>query len=320
MSEASLPLSLEAYARLLAHVACRRGVRLAEILAELGIEQEALHAAEVALREQLAGVLQHRSGMAAMKFTSALGAELGLLGPIGGDGSTPPPPEIVPILADAPEVRDTEMPSYLQGPPPHARGGAVEPHVFRAVPAVTRVPEPPPMVRAQQASASPLAGTANVDMSAIVAAVQHGALPFAHPEAAPASVAEVSEEAPAAQRRSPSVGTGTVGVDVNAPMTVERGLLPFARSETPGPGAAEGGDDSDLSLLPLETYASVSGALARGESREATLKRCGLTVEAFEILARAWAQRFQREPNLLEKFKELARSSVAAGRRGEGQR
>ena len=64
----------------------------------------------------------------------------------------------------------------------------------------------------------------------------------------------------------------------------------------------------------------MSGALARGESREATLKMFGLTAGAFEILAKAWAQRFRREPSLLEKFKELARSNAAAGRRGEGQR
>jgi hypothetical protein len=221
------------------------------------------------------------------------------------------------------------------------------------VPAACSTPSPP-IVRAKPSSVSSLAGTANVDMSAIVAAAQQGALPFARlPSSVPGTAAEVrsrpvgsgtveaninaavadersllpfvpspssaarTAEAPekrsAAEVRPRAVGSGTVEADVNAAVANERSALPFAHVERPGPGPAEAGEDFDLSLLPLETYASVSGALARGDSREATLRRYGLTGEAFEILAKAWAQRFRREPHLLDKFKELARSCATAG-------
>jgi hypothetical protein len=61
--------------------------------------------------------------------------------------------------------------------------------------------------------------------------------------------------------------------------------------------------------MTLEKYASVSGALARGEPQEALLARHGLTVVAFELLAKAWGQRFQKEPHLLEEFRTLARTA-----------
>ena len=99
-----------------------------------------------------------------------------------------------------------------------------------------------------------------------------------------------------------------------------RDPLPFAGMETPSQGLPEAEEELDLSLLPLETYASVSGALASGESREVAVASHGLTVQTFEILARAWAQRFRREPHLLQKFTDLARSRAAAGRRCDGQR
>jgi hypothetical protein len=92
--------------------------------------------------------------------------------------------------------------------------------------------------------------------------------------------------------------------------------LSSARSEAPG--GAPGREHLDLTLLPLETYAKLSAALARGELREAALRRHGLTPAAFDILARAWAQKFQQEPALLERFKELARGGMARG--GDGPR
>jgi hypothetical protein len=105
---------------------------------------------------------------------------------------------------------------------------------------------------------------------------------------------------------------------MDAAVTGERGLPPFGR--TASVIAAHGEEEFDLSLLPLEKYASLSGALARGEPRDAALARHGLTAIAFEILAGAWSQRFRREPPLLERFKELAKASAATGGRGEGQR
>lgn len=142
------------------------------------------------------------------------------------------------------------------------------------------------------------------------------ALPFAAPAAQPEAT---MQNRPLVAVRSRGVGTGTVEADPNALVVAERDVLPFGHLETPGPGRDDAEEEFDLSLLPLETYASLSGALASGESRDVAVARHGLTVQAFEILARAWAQRFQREPRLLEKFRELARSSAAAGRRGESQ-
>jgi hypothetical protein len=81
---------------------------------------------------------------------------------------------------------------------------------------------------------------------------------------------------------------------------VESGAVPFAKPAEPPP----------VALLPLETYASVTAALAGGEPRDAVLARHRLTSEAFDAQARAWAQRFQRQPHFLERFKELVRSSA----------
>jgi hypothetical protein len=304
-------LSLETYARLLAHIACRRGTRTSDLLSELGIDAEGLHAAEGALREQLASSRTMRRGIAAMNFAEALGAELKRLGPLGGDGAAPPPPDIVPVLADAPEVRETSLPSYLQ-----ERGGLVAPPISPS-PAVP--PDAPAVVRA---AASPFAETTNMDLSAVVAAVQKGALPFAGSGSTTAGTADASKgQQPVVGAPVRRVGSGTEETNWHAvKAAISQGPLPFARPDLPEHGRGEVREELDFSLLPLESYASVSAALARGESREAALSKLGLTSAAFDILARAWAQRFQQEPKLLERFKELARSGAAGGTGGEGPR
>jgi hypothetical protein len=104
---------------------------------------------------------------------------------------------------------------------------------------------------------------------------------------------------------------------MDAVTTEDRGLPAVRRQGSVD--SARGEENLDLSLLPLEKYASLSGALARGEPRDAALARHGLTAGAFEILASAWVQRFQREPQLLERFKELAKSNIAAGKLGDGK-
>ncbi len=48
-------IDLETYARLLAHVVCRRGTPPEQIAEELGVALADLHTAEAVLREQLAG-------------------------------------------------------------------------------------------------------------------------------------------------------------------------------------------------------------------------------------------------------------------------
>lgn len=147
-----------------------------------------------------------------------------------------------------------------------------------------------------------------------------GSLAFGRSQSPAAGTAETSEHRTVAEVHSRRVGTGTEEADPRALVAADRGVLPFGRLETPSQVLADAEEELDLSLLPLETYASLTGALASGESRDVAVKRHGLTVAGFEILARAWAQRFKREPHLLEKFKDLARSSAAAGRRGESQR
>lgn len=318
-------LTIETYGRILANILCRRRAPLAEVLADLGVDPAELERDEPGLRHELTDAWPSRRGILAMKFATALGAELNRLGPLGGDGAGPPAPEVVQLLADAPEVRETAMPSFLQASLAADRGGTGA-SPFLVPPAVAFSPigpqiTPPALVPKEPASTSSLAGTANLDLSAIVAAVQQRGLPFAHTQASAEGSPAAPEPRPSAESRSPRFGTGTVGTDLSAIVAaVQQGAHPFARSETSDSRHAGTGEEPDLALLPLETFAVVSGALARGESRDAALARHGLTSAAFDALATAWSQRFQREPQLLERFKELARSSAAMGRGGDGQR
>jgi hypothetical protein len=75
------------------------------------------------------------------------------------------------------------------------------------------------------------------------------------------------------------------------------------------------GGDLDLALYPLERYAALTGALARGEPREQVLAEHQLTPALFENLAHAWGARFAGDPPLLDRFKALARSSASQGPR-----
>ncbi|APR86237.1 Hypothetical protein A7982_11586 [Minicystis rosea] len=42
-----------------------------------------------------------------------------------------------------------------------------------------------------------------------------------------------------------------------------------------------------------------------------------MSPDAYDRMAKTWAQRFQREPQMLAKFQELARSNAALPRRTE---
>jgi hypothetical protein len=83
--------------------------------------------------------------------------------------------------------------------------------------------------------------------------------------------------------------------------------MPFSRAEGPPPKSPQ---EVDLEALPLETFAALSAALARGESREGVLAKHGLTASAFDAIAAAWGRRLQREPNMLARFNELATRAV----------
>jgi hypothetical protein len=221
-----------------------------------------------------------------MKFAAVVGAELQRLGPAGGS----PGPEQLQPLAPTRDVQESPRPSYLQAPataPPEI----VDPIAVRAA----AVPAP----------ASPLAGTANVDMSAIVAAVKRGAVPFR--EAAPTPpVGETPARVADAQPRPRGPGTGTV-MDMSDAVASACAAMPFSRAEGPPPKSPQ---EVDLEALPLETFAALSAALARGESREGVLAKHGLTASAFDAIAAAWGRRLQREPNMLARFNELATRAV----------
>lgn len=238
-------LPLQTYARLIANLAARRGTPLGEVLSELGLSLEDLKDSEATTLAELAQSWPRRKGIAAMKFATALAEELVKLGPIHLGGTHEAEPEIL-------RPRENEVPSYLREPP-------------------AQVPLPAPPT-ALPKGPSPLAETASMDLSAVVAAVQRGALPFASSSVSRIAAGEASNEG-----RPP--------------------------------------EDADLSSMPLATYAEISGALARGQSREEALAKHGLSAEAFNRLAQGWARRFQEDPALLATFKELAKLSAAAGKK-----
>jgi hypothetical protein len=114
---------------------------------------------------------------------------------------------------------------------------------------------------------------------------------------------------PTVQRAATAL-TGTVDADVAAfaPAT------PFAAPPAPPPPPA-GPGELDLGNYPLELYAALTGALARGEPREKVLAEYRLTPALFDTLAHAWGARLTADPELLVRFTVLARSSAAQGPR-----
>ena len=203
-------------------------------------------------------------------------------------------------------MREADLPSYLQTP-----------QTALAAPSVVRgeaPPQSPPI--APQRAPSPLAGTYKMDNRDMLAAVERARLPFVKPEPASAGgAADARREArptvelPAAPdlAAAPKDLSGTADADTRAVMAaILRGPLPFGPSDPPH-------DAADVAALPLETYASVTRALAHGERRDDALGKHGLSAEAFERLAKAWAPRLQQDPQLMARFKELA--SAPSGRR-----
>ena len=312
-------MNLEIYARILARLACRRGARLDEILAELGVDADAFGHAEPGLRAELSGAWPNRKGIGAMKFATALGTELERLGALGNDthpskvvGDDGPPA----LFPAAPRPREPEVPSFLQA--------AAAPQVSIARMAPPPEPAPPPPVihvpPAEPSSGASLAGTANMDVHAFMEAAKRGesALPFAPSEEVPSIAAEPSVRPTVALPSRPRL-SGTIDADLSAVVaSVKRGALPFGALPEPSPpSVAASGSDFDFARFSLEVYASVTGALARGEPRDAVLVRHSMSPEAYDRMAKAWAQRFQREPHLLAWFQELARNSAAAPRPSE---
>jgi hypothetical protein len=287
-----IQLSLETYAKLLARLACRRHARLDAVLAEIGVQAEALLRDEPALLRELATTLQRHKGVAAMKFAEALATEVERLG--GAALALGAPGDAAPLVPARPEV-----PSFLRA----------EQAPMAAALAVSAVPLPAPPLA--------LAETHKLGSRELAAAVERGRLPFVQRDPSSVGGADAQDEVrPTVELPlAPHVGeaglleramaprdlSGTADPDTQAIMAaVLRGALPFGRPD-------QSREDADVAALPLETYASVTRALARGEPREEALKKHGLGAEAFDKLARAWAPRLQRNPHLMERFKELVK-------------
>jgi hypothetical protein len=132
-----------------------------------------------------------------------------------------------------------------------------------------------------------------------------------------AAHARMQSPAPVAVSVASSAGAdlrSTADPDMRTIMaTLAHGPLPFVRPDTQDASPTpQPGEEVDFALLPLETYAGVTRALARGEPREATLAANNLTAETFERMARAWARRLQGDPHLLARFRELAKGGASS--------
>jgi hypothetical protein len=277
-------LTWETYARLLAHLSCRRGTPLSAILAELGIDADELQQGEPALREELAGAWTNRKGILAMKLASALGVELRRLGAVGGDGA----PALVGQAPDVPvadQPRETNLPSYLQPASPleQARDG-VRPALPKASPWAVALPihRPP----------SSLVSTVAVSADSPATAAMPFTAPAASPsEAFPQEVALARATQGAPDGRARAVGSGTVGVgdEVAAPP------LP--------PGVAD---------LTVQQYASLRVELHMKPDRiAAILERYGVSPEGREGLDAYWRARFEADPLLRMMFARAYAEYVA---------
>lgn len=129
------------------------------------------------------------------------------------------------------------------------------------------------------------------------------ALPFA---SAPAPKDIVRPASP----RLEHVSTGTSAPSSESPLS-----LPFVARSAAKEETKLRPEQIDLSLFPLELYAEISGGLARGDDRAKLLASRGLTDSLFDVLAQAWAKKLASDPNLMARFKELARQTASGGRR-----
>ncbi|APR76036.1 Hypothetical protein A7982_01383 [Minicystis rosea] len=259
-------LTLTLYAQLLARLACRRGARVEDVLAELGVGADDLARDEQALRRELAAAWPSRKGIDAMKFATALGRELERLGALGGDGAPAEDRERDAASAPLPSEtrpREPELPSFLQTPRAQITSFAPAPVA------------PPPIVHtrmeATTPSRSPLAGTADMDLSAIVAAVTRGATPFQASEgsSAPAPSAQTAPEA-----------------DAGAPPEAGKAVPPARVTE-----------------LTVAQYASLRVELQRRPDQAASiLSRYQVPSESREELDASWRARFEADPLLRAEF------------------
>lgn len=263
-------IDFEIYGRIIAHLLCRRRVQITEVLADLSVDRADLERDEPALRRELADAWPSRRGISAMKFATALAQELTRLQFVFADSQPEQAPSVPALAKPAVAVPSFLQPAPLTAAPPLSVAPSFSPSplaipldpVAPAAPKVNRLPD--------------LAGTADTDMSVIIAGIRAGGLPFVEPPKIPPPPA--------------SAAPGS---------TVTQALPAYS---------------IDFARYPLELYARVTAALARGEPRDEVLAAHQLNTDLFDSIARAWTTRFRDEPALLERFRGLVR-----GRGGQGQ-
>ncbi len=162
-----------------------------------------------------------------------------------------------------------EVPTYLKPPPKH------------------KLMQPAPL--------APLEETAMIpDVKEVMRRALEADPRVAIPRGAAAMTLNVKEEAH-------EVGT----LESGATVTINE--VPGLPDPTPFNRPRIKPEDLDLSLFPLEVYAAISGALARGEPRSAVFAKHRLTDEFYDALGVAWGLRFQKEPELGARYREMAR-------------
>ena len=210
--------------------------------------------------------------------------------------------------------RAKEVPSYLQPPPKH--------RVMRDLPevptaqdhAASQLGAAPPEVFGNETAMTPM----SPELLARLKAESDPLLAMQRAAARMPQSAEISSSpaAPQPQGASDPIGGGTVIAPINIAGSPPE-ALPFQKHSS-GAGSAERTrirpEDVDLSLFPLEKYAEISGALARGDARSTVLAKYRLTDDFYDALGMAWGARFQREPELGERYMEMARREARTKR------
>ena len=297
-------LSLENYACLLARLASRRSAEVEAALGELGLSFEDLERDELAILADLRGSFVKRKGVAAMKFAAALGEAIAEVGPLHAKGAGWPP--LAPVAAPTPPFAFTSAPVALAAMGAPTSPWAAEARASAPGSGAICGPSAPPSPTLPEPEPAP--ATLDSDHLALRAMVPDVRLPFAPaPASLPPSLRPPSSAGRAARRAKRQGNTAAMPVwnPDGAPDS-----LPFGAAAD----AASQADPADLRRMPLDAYAQVSAALARGEDRDAVLGRHGLTRPVFEDLARGWARRFGEDPALLETFRDLVRSGGPPGR------
>lgn len=276
---------VDRYATLLAHVIHFGPGLLDEVLRRFGLEMAEWRAIDDAWSAELVEVARRQQGLLAIRFTSTflrarqqLAVKQPGLAMIGEPILRPIP---VDDAQDAP--RERLVPTYqLHEQAASAAPPRASPWIAKAASSVAAAP-----VEAEVPRAGPpahLTSTATVDLQSIIRGLN---LPFAK-DAPPEASRPEGQRAPAP--RAPS-GTRQI-----AAMPDEPEPLPFS----PKP-AAELPDDPTR-RFPLAVYAEIAVSLGRGEDKAALWAHHDLTEASWSVLASAWAQRIQADPQLQSQF------------------